>query len=571
MCVSFNRFGVTKAAAARLFFRDWRWGRLGALLAGVLVFLHPAALIAQSGSNSAAEAGTVFALDSAPLVVDGRKLGYVRGVAAYPAKRRAREISSRIKAFAADLTLNPADLRVEETEKASKIVGPTGSLMQIFDFDAEFEGIGIDRSLVAETALTRIREAISEYREDRQPGVLLVNAGYAVGLTVLVVAVFFAARWGSRKFSAWVEHRIPDHLETMEARSFNLVRADQLWRILHGAVTVLGIAVAIVLGYTYVNAVLGLFPWSRPFARRLFELVVDPLETVGTAILDYLPNLVFLIIIVVIFRYALKLLHSLFDAISRKRITFSGFDAEWAWPTYRLVRLLVLAFGLILAYPYIPGSDSAAFKGVTIFLGVLASIGSSSIISNVVAGYSMTYRRAFRVGDRVRIGESVGDVAQMRLLVTHLRTLKNEEVVIPNSVILNSEVTNYSSLAKASGLILHTTVGIGYEVPWRQVEAMLLIAAKKTPGITTNREPFVLRKSLGDFAITYELNVYVADAGRMASTYSALHDNILDVFNEYGVAIMTPAYEGDPEEPKFVPREKWYAAPAKPPATQESS
>ena len=228
----------------------------------------------------------------------------------------------------------------------------------------------------------------------------------------------------------------------------------------------------------------------------------------------------------------------------------------------------MLAFGLILAYPYIPGSDSAAFKGVTIFLGVLISIGSSSIVSNVVAGYSMTYRRAFRVGDRVRIGETVGDVIEQRLLVTHLRTLKNEEVVIPNSVILNGEVTNFSSLEEENGLILHTSVRIGYEVPWRQVEAMLLLAAKKTPGLITTRDPFVLPTSLGDFAITYELNVYVDDATRMTALYRSLRYNILDVFNEYGVAIMTPAYERDPEEPKVVPREQWYAEPAVAPASE---
>jgi small-conductance mechanosensitive channel len=290
------------------------------------------------------------------------------------------------------------------------------------------------------------------------------------------------------------------------------------------------------------------------------------LRTIGNAIVGYMPSLVFLIVILLIFRYLLKLLRALFAAVSRERISFTNFDPEWAWPTYRLVRVLMWAFALILAYPYIPGSDSQAFKGVTIFLGVLASIGSTSIISNIVAGYSMTYRRAFRVGDRVRIGENVGDVTEMRLLVTHLRTPKNEEVVIPNSVILASEVTNYSSLAKDSGLILHAAVGIGYEVPWRQVEAMLLLAAKRTSGLVTERSPFVLVTDLGDFSVTYELNVYVADARKMPFAYRELYRNILDVFNEYGVAIMTPAYVSDPEQPKIVPRAQWHAAPAKPPS-----
>jgi len=368
-----------------------------------------------------------------------------------------------------------------------------------------------------------------------------------------------------------VEDRIPEHLETVEAKSFNLLQADQIWNLFRRVVTLAGILLAAVLAFLFIDAVLGLFPWTRLLATRLFDFFIDPLRTIGTDILDYLPNLGYLLVIVIIVRYLITMLHALFGAINKKRITFSGFDPEWAWPTYRLVRLLVLAFGLILAYPYIPGSDSAAFKGVTIFLGVLISIGSSSIVSNVVAGYSMTYRRAFRVGDRVRIGETVGDVIEQRLLVTHLRTLKNEEVVIPNSVILNGEVTNFSSLEEENGLILHTSVGIGYEVPWRQVEAMLLLAAKKTPGLITTRDPFVLPTSLGDFAITYELNVYVDDATRMTALYRSLRYNILDVFNEYGVAIMTPAYERDPEEPKVVPREQWYAEPAVAPASERKS
>jgi small-conductance mechanosensitive channel len=190
-------------------------------------------------------------------------------------------------------------------------------------------------------------------------------------------------------------------------------------------------------------------------------------------------------------------------------------------------------------------------------------VGSSATIANLIAGYTMTYRRAFRVGDRIKIGDTMGDVTEMRLQVTHLKTIKNEEVIVPNSTILNSEVVNYSSLARRGGLILHTRVGIGYETPWRQVEAMLLQAAARTPGLMTEPPPFIRQQALGDFAITYELNVYTDDAQAMNQIYTGLHRNILDVFNEYGVQIMTPAYEGDPERPKVVPKDQWFSAPAK--------
>jgi len=176
----------------------------------------------------------------------------------------------------------------------------------------------------------------------------------------------------------------------------------------------------------------------------------------------------------------------------------------------------------------------------------------------------MIYRRAFKVGDRISIDNVTGDVTERRLMVTHLRTIKNEEIVVPNSTIINSNIINYSTLAGSRGLILHTTVGIGYETPWRQVEAMLRLAAERTPGLLKEPAPFVLQKSLGDFAVTYELNAYCGDPHAMARFYTAMHQNILDVFNEHGVQIMTPAYEGDPQVPKVVPKEEWFQAPAKP-------
>jgi len=230
----------------------------------------------------------------------------------------------------------------------------------------------------------------------------------------------------------------------------------------------------------------------------------------------------------------------------------------------------VIAFGVVIGYPYIPGSSSDAFKGVTIFIGVLLSLGSSSVIGNIMAGYTLVYRRAFKVGDRVKINDHVGDILERRILVTRLQTLKNEEVIIPNSEILNTHVVNYSSMAKEQGLILHITAGIGYETPWRQVEAMLLEAASRTPGVSKKPPPFVLQLALGDFCVTYELNAYSNQPNEMTKVYTLLSQNILDVFNEYGVQIMTPAYMADTEQPKLVPKDQWFIPPAKPPENTQA-
>ena len=264
-----------------------------------------------------------------------------------------------------------------------------------------------------------------------------------------------------------------------------------------------------------------------------------------------------------VIRLVLRLVRLFFETVGRGTVKLANFDADWAEPTYKIARIAIIAFGLIVAYPYIPGSESDAFKGVSLFIGIVFSLGSSSAISNIIAGYMMTYRRAFKVGDRVKIGDAMGDVIEMRLQVTHLKTFKNEEIVIPNSQILAGDVINYSSFVKTQGLILYTEVGIGYETPWRQVEAMLLEAAGRCE-LPSGEPPraFVRLKKLADFAVTYEVNVYCTDIQAMLPMYTALHRHILDVFNEYGVQIMTPAYEGDPEQPKIVPPKDWFTAPA---------
>jgi small-conductance mechanosensitive channel len=323
-------------------------------------------------------------------------------------------------------------------------------------------------------------------------------------------------------------------------------------------------AAIVVLAFVYLQYVFGRFPQTRAAAQSITGYVIGPLATMWASFVGWIPDLIFLVVLAFVVRIILRLLRRFFEAVEQGRIHLEHFDRDWATPTYKLVRPLVIAFALVVGYPYIPGSGSEAFKGVSLFLGIVFSLGSSSFIANMIAGYSMTYRRAFKLGDVVKVGDVMGVVTTIRLQVTHIRTIKNEDIVVPNSQILNTHVVNYTSLAQSNGLILHTTVGIGYETPWRQVEAMLLEAARRTPGLMTDPPPFVLHLQLGDFCVTYELNVYCSDPLKMRATYTDLHRHILDVFNEYGVQIMTPAYEGDPAVPKVVPKDQWYLAPAQP-------
>jgi small-conductance mechanosensitive channel len=499
----------------------------------------------------------------APVVIDGETLFTVRGVTARPADRRAREIAERIRRLASNPQFTPSSLTLQEQADSTWILGGGERIMSVFDEDSAIEEIA--RGLLAELYRGRIGEAIETWRRDRQPRVLWLNALYALVATLALLALGYAGRGATTRLRAFLERRCREQLQAIEDRAFHLLKAEQIWRGLIGVMNVAVVAGIAFTVYFYLDYVLGLFPWTRAVANTLHSAAVEPLRSLGLGLVGFLPNFVFIALVILITRYALKLVRLFFDGVARSAITLTGFDPEWAWPTFRLIRLLGIALAVVVVYPYIPGSRSEAFKGVTLFMGIIFSLGSSSLIGNFIAGYSMTYRRAFRIGDRIRIGEHVGVVERMRLLVTHLRTIKNEELIVPNSAILATEVTNYTSLASAEGLILHTTVGIGYETPWRQVEAMLLEAAERTAGLLREPTPFVLQKCLGDYCITYEINVFCDAPNAMEALYSELHRRILDVFNEYGVQIMTPSYMADPAEAKIVPKHQWYLAPAQPP------
>jgi small-conductance mechanosensitive channel len=529
------------------------------------IFLLALGSLVQSASAATPdEAAELEAELNAPVVVDGVVLFRVRGIAAYPAENRAQRIAEKVVELAADPTFDPAEIRVEQEGSVSRVMGRDTVIATIIEADARLAGI--DREAFARAVAGRARETIEAWRADRSPARLQRG----VLLTVAATAALAFVLWlGYRVFGwlrRWNQARFQAHIHDVAIGGFRIVRARQLGALVDGVQAVLWILFLLAALYVYFSNVLALFPWTRRFAGGLAALVLDPLGVLVGGFLDAVPNLIFLGVLFVVVRYVLKLVRLYFQGLGDGTLVLRDFDAEWALPTYRLVRIALVAFALVIAYPYVPGSGSEAFKGISIFLGIIFSLGSSTIIGNMIAGYSLTYRRVFKPGDRVRIGEHLGDVDETRILVTYLRTPKNEVVAIPNSAIVDGEVINYSSLAKTDGLILHTTVGIGYETPWRQVEAMLLEAAARTPGLLKEPRPFVLQKLLGDFCVTYEINGYTLDEHRMGLVYSDLHRHILDVFNEYGVQIMTPAYEGDPTAPKLVPRDQWYAAPAQPPA-----
>jgi small-conductance mechanosensitive channel len=536
--------------------------RSGGRKRGRCLIVRVALLWISLGPMALAGEGASVRLDAADVVVDGHAIVAVRGIAGLPAEERARAIADRIMAVAADENIAPGDVGVTAKADHTELTAGGKLLLALFDADAEIEGVS--RQVLAYATQLRLQSALTNYRFDRSPRVLAINSVYAAGAIALSAALWFGFRRGFHSLDRMVVQHLRDHLKALEAQSARFVKAQQLARFVRGLLRLLHTTLLALTAYISLNFVLGLYPWTRPFAVWLFGLVLDPLRTMADALLAAIPDLAFLAILFFVTRYILRMIRTFFEGIDSGAIQLAAFEQEWAWPTYRILRLLVVIFAMVVAYPYVPGSQSEAFKGISLLLGLIVSLGSSSIIANIIAGYSLAYRRPFRIGDRVRINDTLGDVMEMRVLVTRLRSLKNEEIVIPNTSILNGEVINYTTLAEERGLILHTAVGIGYETPWRQVEAMLHLAANRTPGLLKKPEPFVLQTGLGDFAVTYELNAHCNDPTAMPQLYSALHRNILEVFNEYGVAIMTPAYVSDPAEPKIVPKDQWYASPATP-------
>lgn len=330
--------------------------------------------------------------------------------------------------------------------------------------------------------------------------------------------------------------------DSVSIKSFHILDVESTTEIIRIVTGVLLIFFKLLLLYFYLTLIFGFFEFSRNWAKTLLSFVIDPLQKVISGFVNYLPNLFYIVILLVFTHYLIKLVRFIFREFQRGNITVPGFYPEWAEPTFKITRFLIIVFAAIVIFPYLPGSDSPFFQGISVFIGILFSLGSTSAISNIVAGVVLTYMRPFKIGDRVKIADTMGDIIEKTLLVTRVRTIKNVDITIPNGMVLGSHIINYSSSAKEKGLVLHTTVTIGYDVPWKKVHELLISAAKETGNILQTPEPFVLQTSLDDFYVSYELNAYTENPAVMARIYSELHSLIQDKFNAAGVEIMSPHY-----------------------------
>src|SRR6266576_160486 len=476
-----------------------------------------------------------------PVEIDGRPVLVIYApIGGFTPQERAEGIQHRIIALGKRRNTAPEAIHAEDRGAWTEVLAGTDRIMGITAGDAK--GAERTRPELAAEYTEIIRQVVKQYREDHTWRKILwgiLNALLATAAVAAFLALLFLIRHPAR---SRVEKWLARFETEVQTQSFRVRLIRYLGRPLPALSRAAFWLVVLALVQAYGTLVLRFFPTTKYTSYQITNWLFSQLAAFGKVVINYIPNLILVVLICLITSYLIKLSEHIFGEIRDQRVAIRGFYPDWAEPTGKLVRVLIVAAAVVVAFPYLPGSESPAFKGISVFLGVLLSLGSSSAMAHGVAGTILTYMRAFQVGDFVRIGNDVGEVVEKTLLVTRIRTQKNEIVTIPNGTVLGGVVVNYSAEAKNEGLIFHTTVTIGYTAPWRQVHQLLISAALATADVLDDPPPFVLQTALNDFYVAYELNAYTAKPGNMQNVYSVLHQNIQDKFNEAGVEINSPHY-----------------------------
>jgi len=354
--------------------------------------------------------------------------------------------------------------------------------------------------------------------------------------------LFRLSSWLYKKVKNRIQQLKDTKLKPISIQNYEILDTQKQVSLLIFLANILRYLLLFILLVLTIPILFSIFPQTKELAYKIAYYIWNPVKDILEGILGYIPNLFTIIVICLVIKYVIKGIRYLATEIDAGRLKINGFYSDWAMPTYHIIRFLLYAFMIAMIYPYLPGANSGVFQGVSVFVGLIVSLGSSTVIGNIIAGFVITYMRAFKQGDRIKLNDTVGNVIEKTAFVTRLRTIKNEIVTIPNSFIMSSQTVNYTSSARTYGLIIHSEVTIGYDAPWRKVHQLLIDAAKATPGVMPEPAPFVLETALSDFYPVYQINAYIQEANNMTTIYSALHQNIQDYFDKAGIEIMSPHY-----------------------------
>jgi small-conductance mechanosensitive channel len=456
-------------------------------------------------------------------------------------KERADAINRRLLSISDDYNFSVDSIKWVPAEQITDLYYKETLILSVSEQDALWAGTTQQALSARYKAI--IGKSIIKHQQETSWITLLKEALLAMLVVIVVALLIYALNRLFKFVHAKTATERSWYSSGIKIRNFQLLDADRQLSLLYSIITVIKWITIVLVIYLALPALFGIFPFTKDISHTLIGYILSPLKKIALAVWAYVPNLITIIVIVVIFRYVLNFFHFIKSEIEVGRLTWPGFYPDWANPTYQILRVLILAFMLVIIFPYLPGSDSGVFKGVSVFVGVLFTFGSAGALGNIVAGLVLTYMRAFTIGDRVKIGEVTGDVIAKSLLVTRVRTIQNEIISIPNSTVMSNHTVNYSSDAALNGLILHTTVTIGYDAPWKLVHQLLIDAALSTSMVESQPLPYVLQTSLDDYYVSYRINAYTKEPNKQALIYSQLHANIQDKFNEAGVEIMSPHYK----------------------------
>lgn len=546
--------------------RRWSINRAILLLVSLLLTLASSA----RGDSPAPLASAAVPVIEARVVVFNRTVAVLRApLFGVSAPERARHATARLE----ELFARPGPMKISmtTTEVANAILinGSLGMLLTSGDVDA-LEGETLDHATEGvRLALERVAAETREARDRDRLGHALAATGIASLLLLALLMIVLRTR-------AWTVRRLTQLLEGgthgLTAAGVRLLHPSRLFAVSRLLVQVGAVFVMLIAVYRWSSFVLNQFPYTRVWGEELDGYLLGVAVQIGGSVLRALPDLLVALVIFLLARGLIALARPIFDGVERRRIELSWLDADTAKPTRRIFAMVVWAFAAVMAYPYLPGASSEAFKGVSVLIGLMVTLGGSSLFGQAASGFILLYSRTLRIGEFVRIGDNEGTVTELGVFTTKISTGLGEFLTLPNALVLAAVTRNYSRPAHGLGFMLRTKVTIGYDTPWRQVHALLAEAARRTAGVTAQPAPEVFQTALSDFYIEYQLVCHAnqSDAKERAEAIASLNANVIDTFNEQGVQIMSPHYLADPARPKLVPKEAFHAAPAAPQQPPES-
>lgn len=490
-----------------------------------------------------------------PVITDGDTLFYLyTKKGGQTAMQRAQETGELIEYYGKKINIDPNRVYIEHTDIFSDIMYDSEVLVSFTDADAMWEGISRD-SLV-----TNRKQIVVEqfHKMKSQYGMWRMVKSVAYCLLVLFVQFLFfkLTSWGFSKIEKRILSLKDTTLKPITIQSYEILNTDKQVRLLLVANRIVKYILILLQLLISLPIIFSIFPSTKGIALQLLDYFLIPIKKIIFGVIGYIPNLISIFVIWFAIRTLVRLARYIALEVESGNLKFNNFFPEWAMPTFNLIRILLYAFMIAMIYNYLPGADSGVFQGISVFVGLIISLGSSTLIANLMAGLVITFMRPFRVGDRIKLNDITGDIIEKTPLVTRVKTPKNEIVTVPNSFVMSSLTTNYSSSAQEYGLIIHSDVTFGYEVPWQQVHQLLIQAALATPHIEAEPCPFVLQTKLDDWYVVYQINAYTRHPEHMALIFSQLHQQIQDIFNDAGIEIMSPHYMGVRQtEEVFMPDE----------------